>query len=124
MLEELAALRHLLEQALARLDALQAAAAERDTRQQQVVLLRAAAALLSGSRWSRAQQLSRQLRARRRATKPPGRESERLVDEILALGAFPTSAGRIWELLLPVPRENGCATLAPSPPARGGLWDD
>ena len=123
-MSELAALRELLADALARVEALETAERAQDSRQQQVDLLRAAAALLSGSRWSRAQQLSRQLRARRRATKPPGRESERLVDEILALGAFPTSAGRIWELLLPVPRENGCATLAPSPPTGGSLWDD
>ena len=66
-MSELAALRELLADALARVEALEAAERAQDVRQQQVVLLRAAAALLSGSRWSRAQQLSRQLRARRRA---------------------------------------------------------
>ena len=123
-MSELAALRELLEAALERLRALEAAERAQDTRQQQVVLLRAAAALLSGSRWSRAQQLGRLARSRLRSPRGPSTEAARLVGQALALGRLPTSAGRIWELLLPVPRENGCATLASSPPTGGSLWDD
>ena len=123
-MSELAALRHLLEQALARVEALEAAERAQDTRQQQVDLLRAAAALLSGSRWSRVQQLGRLARSRLRSPRAPSTDVARLVDQALALGRLPTSAGRVWEMLLPVRRENGCATLAPSPPTGGSPWDD
>ena len=129
MLEELAALRHLLEQALARLDALQAAAAEQDTRQQQVDLLCAALAALDPharlSRWAAAQRLAALVQTRAIAYavgRRPARDSERLVDEALAVGPLPRSASRLWRLL--PPRQTTRSTLAPSPPARGGLWDD
>ena len=122
-MSELAALRELLEAALERLRALEAAERAQDTRQQQALLLRAAAALLSGSRWSRAQQLGRLVRSRLRSPRAPSTEVARLVDQALALGRLPTSDGRLWELLPPT-RETTGATLPPSPPTGGSLWDD
>ena len=121
-MSELAVLRELLADALARVEALEAAERAQDTRQQQVVLLRAAAALLSGSRWSRAQQLGRLVRSRLRSPRAPSTETARLVDQALALGRLPTSDGRLWELLPPT-RETTGAMLPPSPPT-GGLWTD
>ena len=121
--QELVELRSAVADVLNRLDALLAAERAQDTRQQQVVLLRAAAALLSGSRWSRAQQLGRLVRSRLRSPRAPSTEVARLVDQALALGRLPTSDGRLWELLPPT-RETTGATLPPSPPTGGSLWDD
>ena len=125
---DLAALRALLTEALARVDALQAAEAARDTRQQQVDLLVAALAALDPhghlSRWGAAQKLAALVQSRglaRAFGRRPSRDSERLIDEALALGPLPRSASRLWRLL--PARQNIGSTLDPSPTS-GGLWDD
>ena len=128
-MSELAALRELLADALARVEALEAAERAQDTRQQQVDLLCAALAALDPharlSRWAAAQRLAALVQTRAGAYavgRRPARDSERLVDEALAVGPLPRSASRLWRLL--PPRQTTRSTLATSPPARGGLWDD
>ena len=127
--QELVELRSAVADVLNRLDALLAAERAQDTRQQQVDLLCAALAALDPharlSRWAAAQRLAALVQTRAIAYavgRRPARDSERLVDEALAVGPLPRSASRLWRLL--PPRQTTRSTLAPSPPARGGLWDD
>ena len=87
-MSELAALRELLADALARVEALEAAERAQDTRQQQVDLLCAALAALDPharlSRWAAAQRLAALVQTRAIAYavgRRPARDSERLVDE-------------------------------------------
>ncbi|MBP7712168.1 MAG: hypothetical protein KA217_06850 [Gammaproteobacteria bacterium] len=124
-MSELAVLRELLADALARVEALEAAERARDVRERQAELLNRAAAAVDplASRWQRAQALARRVAARGRSARPPATEADRWVDQALGLGALPASARRLWELLTPE-RQTGAATLPPSPPTRGGLWDD
>lgn len=128
MLEELTSLRADLVAALERLDALVELERARDVRRQQVDLLCIALdamdprALLS--RWAAAQRLAALVQSRTAAMKSgrrPARDSERLVDEALALGSLPRSASRLWRLL--PARQKSEVTL--SVPQQGGsLWDD
>ena len=122
---ELAALRVLLTDALARLEALERAEATGRARERQAELLSTAAAILDpqGSRWSRAQALARRVAARARSTRPPATEVDRLVAEAMSLGPVPTSPRRLWECL-PAERQTRPATVRSSPPPGGTLWSD